>query len=546
MYSIFFGLLALTAASVPLDASGFVDGRGFITVTQASDLRTTFSDGADSVYDLTKRAEELGIDSIIINDHLLFEIEYGIFPFENLIKYKKRLSSLQVNGVQNYFDEIKKVQKQIPGVIIIPGLEVSPFYWWSGSLINGSITVNHWEYHIGIMGLEDPEVISNMPVVHNHFTVPPEEKKLVRVAILSLALILSIILKVIYRKSKLFGFLVVVNLLLVINYFPFAGPEINIYSKPLNDMELSQKVIDYVNEHGGISVWHHMEAINGIAKRGKINLYTPKHPEDLLKTNGFTGFQGLYEDTIHVTDPGKEWDQTLMEYTSGKREAPPWTFGGLDYHGVTARGPKLRNIKNIYWVKKKSKEEIMAAMRAGRFYTVRQGEDYRLMLDNFSLFDPDLQKEAISGETININGQLIVKIRISASNKKQENGTLTIIQNGNVVIEKKFTTPFEDDFAFASIKKEVDNIGSKYNTLDDVGLNPLIDQISKESALPLEGVSNEADTLSTNTSLSSSASSDVFTLEGKPGSLSYIRLMIHGKRPNILKTNPIFYRVKKN
>lgn len=545
MYSIFFGLLALTAASVPLDDRGFVDDRGFITVTQAADLRTTFSDGADSVYDLTKRAEELGLDSIVINDHLLFEIEYGIFPFQHLLKYKKKLSSLQVTGVQNYFEEIKKVQEQIPGVIIIPGLEVSPFYWWSKSLFNGSITANHWEYHIGIMGMENPEVISNIPVVHNHFTIPPAKEKLIRFGILFLALIISFTCKVIYRDSKLFGFLVFVNLLLVINYFPFAGPEINIYSKPLDDIKPYQKVIDYIKDHGGISVWHHMEAINGIGKKGNINIYTPKHPEDLLKTNGFIAFQGQYEDTIHVTDPGREWDQTLMKYITGKREAPPWSLGGSDYHGVSKGGPTLWGIKNIYWVKKKSKKEIMAAMRAGRFYSVRQGKDYRLILDKFSLSSPGLKKEAISGETININGQLIVKIRISASNKKQENGTLTIIQNGNVVIEKKFTTPFEDDFAFTSIKKEVDNIGSKYNTIDDVGLNPLIDQIPKESALPLEGVSNEAETLSTNTSLSS-ASYDVFTLEEKPGSLSYIRLMIHGKRPNIIKTNPIFYRVKKN
>ncbi len=479
MISIFFGLWALTAASIPFD------DRGLITVTQAADLRTTFSDGADSVYDLTKRAEDLGLDSIIINDHLLFEIEYGIFPFQHLIKYKKKLSSLQVTGVQNYFDEIKKVQKQIPGVIIIPGLEVSPFYWWSKSLFNGSITVNHWEYHIGIIGMENPEVISNIPVVHNHFTGPPANEKLIRVGILFLALIISFICKVIYKDSKLFGFLVFVNLLLVINYFPYAGPEINIYSKPLDDIKPSQKVIDYVKEHGGISVWHHMEAINGIGKKGNINIYTPKHPEDLLKTDGFTAFQGQYEDAIHITDPGKQWDQTLMEYANGKREAPPWTFGGLDYHGVTARGPKLRNIKNVYWVKKKSKEEIIAAMRAGRFYTVRQGEDYRLILDNFSLFDPGLQKEAISGEMININGEPIVKIRISASNKKQESGTLNIIQDGKVVIEKKFTTPFESNFRMTSLKKDADN-------------------------------------------------------------LSYVRLMIHGKRPNIIKTNPIFYRVVKN
>ncbi|MEE9165487.1 MAG: hypothetical protein V3U15_04405, partial [Nitrospinota bacterium] len=139
---------------------------------------------------------------------------------------------------------------------------------------------------------------------------------------------------------------------------------------------------------------------------------------------------------------------------------------------------------NIYWVKKKSKEEIIAAMKAGRFYTVRQGEDYRLILDSFSLSSPDLKKEAISGESVSIKGKPIVKIRISASNKKQGKGILSIIQNGKVLIEKKFTTPFEGDFTITPLKKETND-------------------------------------------------------------LSYIRLMVHGGH-NMIKTNPIFYRVKKN
>ncbi|MCH8177250.1 MAG: protein-L-isoaspartate(D-aspartate) O-methyltransferase, partial [Proteobacteria bacterium] len=36
---------------------------------------------------------------------------------------------------------------------------------------------------------------------------------------------------------------------------------------------------------------------------------------------------------IFPFDDGR--DQTLMEYTSGKRKAPPWSLGGSDYHGVS-------------------------------------------------------------------------------------------------------------------------------------------------------------------------------------------------------------------
>lgn len=469
----FFILLSLAAPSAALDH------RGFISVTGAADLRTTFSDGADSVFELTQRAKELGLDSIIINDHLVFEIEYGIFPFEHLFKYRKVLSSIKTNGVREYLEEINKVQKEIPEVIIIPGLEVSPIYWWSGSLFNRSLMMNHWENHLGIMGVEDPEIINNIPVVHNQFTSPPDKKKYIRIIILSLALLLSFAYKIFYSNNKLWGFIVVVNLLLVINYFPTAGPDINIYSKP-SGTEPYQKVIDYVNEQGGISVWHHMEAITGMGKKGFLHINTPKHPDDLLKTDGVTGFQGNYPENITIIDPGKQWDQALMEYVMGKRQVPPWSFGGLDYHSNDPKGPFLKNVKHIYWVKEKSKEEILESMRVGRFYTIFQDDDEYLVLDQFSVSGSGSSKEAVSGETIEIKGKPTVKIRIDTSDGKIKTGKLLIIHDNKTVVSEKFSTPFKRVLTLAP---------------------------------------------------------------GKNNRLSYVRLMVKGRGFN-LQSNPIFYRVE--
>ncbi len=467
-------LWTLLAPSVPWDE------RGLITITGAADLRTIYSDGADSVKDLALRAKGLGLDSIIINDHLTYEIEYGIFPFQNLAKYKKTLSSLKVNGLENYFQAVKETQKEIPEVIIIPGIEVSPLYWWSGSFLNNTITAHDWEFHLGILGLEDPDVIRNIPAVHNEFTTPPTRERNIRFYILTLALLFSFLCMIRYRRSRWVGLFVLLNLLLVVNYFPANGPEMDIYREP-DGVNPSQEVIDYVKDHGGISVWHHMEALDGITTKANIKFHTPAHPEDILKTEGFTGFQGVYEDRITITDPGKQWDKALMEYTKGTREKPIWAFGGLDYHQAqsTPNAPHLRDIKHIYWVEKKSKPEIMKAMRIGRFYSVRQGKDYHLLLDRFSLTGLYSPHEAISGETLPIDDPPTLHVRIGASDQGEKNGTLRVVQNGKVVAIKDFVTPYEDAIALLPPKDAT--------------------------------------------------------------SLSYVRLMIDGKVPDKILTNPIFF-----
>ncbi len=55
-------------------------------------------------------------------------------------------------------------------MILIPGTESAPFYYWTGNLFAGNLTANDHERRILTMGLERPEDYETLPVLHNDFS----------------------------------------------------------------------------------------------------------------------------------------------------------------------------------------------------------------------------------------------------------------------------------------------------------------------------------------------------------------------------------------
>ncbi|MBI4378846.1 MAG: SH3 domain-containing protein [Nitrospinae bacterium] len=248
-----------------------------------------------------------------------------------------------------------------------------------------------------------------------------------------------------------------------------------------------QETIDYVNLKGGMTFWHHLESLSGIGKKGPVFINTPSHSEDLVRTYGYTGFQAVYEDTIHITDPGKEWDTVLNQYCDGIRDGPVWGIGGLDYHGEGESGIKLKDVKTIFLLKEKNKNAALKALRDGKVYSVRQGDDYRLILDEFLISDPS-GKKALSGDEIDVQGSPHIYMRVSATDGKRDIVEVQLIRKGEIIKKYSSETPFEMHF-------------------DDEHL------LDSEQG------------------------------KFKSGDKIYYRLNIYGKRPNYIISNPIFVKL---
>ncbi len=468
----------------------------YMQVLGAADLRTEFSDGVYSVEELVKLAKSKGIEILIINDHDRYSLEYGFWPLERILKKKIEKSSLLKNGAKNYLDEIDRVGKKYPDMLIIPGIESAPFYYWTGSVVFNNLTAHKWENHIGIVGLEKPNDIEGLPTLNSNLSVKYYKNYIYNTAFFTLSLIFSILLirwEGVYRYTGMV--ICLFSLLFIINFHPLRSSPFDQYHGEKGVLPW-QETIDYVNSRGGMTFWHHLESASGIGKKGPISINTPPHPEDLIKTQNYTGFQAIYEDTIHVTEPGKEWDMVLSQYCAGNRDMPAWGIGGLDYHGEGESGIKLQDVKTIFLLKEKTKNAVYEALINGKVYPVRQGEDYRLILDEFSISGtsgkpaPESlnQGKAISGDEIEVQGSPNIFIKVSASDGKNDKVEVQLIRNGEMINKFEGDTPLEISF-------------------------------NDEHLLESE--------------------------QGrfKSGDKIYYRLNIHGKRPNYIVSNPIFVKL---
>ncbi|MDD5170765.1 MAG: hypothetical protein PHN75_18255, partial [Syntrophales bacterium] len=111
-------------------------GADYKQIAGLIDLRTTFSDGAYTVEQLTILARERGFRVVFVTDHDRMAMSYGLPPFRNVIKKSEEYNSTNVSGPERYLQTIHDVQAKYPDMIIIPGSETAPFYYWTGNPIS--------------------------------------------------------------------------------------------------------------------------------------------------------------------------------------------------------------------------------------------------------------------------------------------------------------------------------------------------------------------------------------------------------------------------
>jgi hypothetical protein len=131
------------------------------------DIRSTYSDGDYSIDQLAAMAKERGFGALLMTDHDRMALAYGFPPFRHLLGKKEARSAVHVHGTQAYLQAIRNVQARHPEVILIPGVETTPFYYWTGSPFGNDLTAHDHEKRLLVIGLNQAEDYRNMPILHN-------------------------------------------------------------------------------------------------------------------------------------------------------------------------------------------------------------------------------------------------------------------------------------------------------------------------------------------------------------------------------------------
>lgn len=406
-------------------------------------VQTCF-DGAGSLClpELVGLARQKGLEVIVTADHDLQAMEYGLFPLRNLIKRRETRPSVLSIGPEKFLDQIAQANQSQTDVLVIPGVQSSPFYYWSGTPWDNNLTAHDFHKELLLVGMTRPEDYEGLPLLHRGFATDHIAARLPRWLVFWAALALALALM---RHKGIWTYptaiLAVASLVLIIEGHPFHSSAFDPYHGDRGTVP-HQAVIDHVNRAGGLAFWLHPEsafAVQGV-KLGPVRLQTDRHPQDLIATDHYTGFEAVYGDTTTAELPGRHWDEALGRYCRGQRDRPVWAIAGADFHGRPGEDP-IDTYQTAFWAKDKTLSAILEAMANGRMAAVLKGSAGTLRIDRFAVGNGQ------DGASATMGGQLVcraaprVEGRIAMVEARQAAVTATLIRDGKVVATFSGSTP---------------------------------------------------------------------------------------------------------
>jgi hypothetical protein len=410
------------------------------------DLRTTFSDGAYDIEQLTQLAKQRGFNVLFINDHDRMVMEYGIPPFRNIIKKRNEFNSINKQGADKFIQAIRDVQKKYPDMIIIPGSETVPFYYWSGNPFTGSLIAHDHEKRILTVGMENAEDYENLPILHNGFSLQYTRNAILEILFFSVSFITGVFMIRWRGRLRITGIVIMIlSVVFILNSNAFRSSPFNPYCGN-QGMAPYQLVIDYVKSKGGMTFWNYPETMSGVRKLGPIRVSTLPYPSAIAESKAYTGFSALYGDNITLTEPGNIWDTALKEYCTGYRENPPWGIATADFHSEGESGEKLGNYQTVFIVQEKSKGAVLKALGTGKMYACQVNYLQPLKLDEFSVSSADGQTKGISGDGIVLKGFPRIKISLSTKQALNSQVKVRLIRSGEVIYVFDEKLPLQIDY----------------------------------------------------------------------------------------------------
>ncbi len=413
------------------------------------DLRTTFSDGAYDPETLVQMAVKKGFRVIFLNDHDRVAMEYGLPPFRNIIKKREEMNSINKSGANRYLRTIEGLRKMYPNVILIPGTESAPFYYWTGSPFAGNLTANDHERRILTMGLEKTGDYESLPVLHNRLSGTGLRAVMPALAALLLSFLISIYFVFNDGWWRISGVvLIILNAGFFLNTV-FAHPSLFDAYHGKQGVAPYQLFIHAVGQKGGLTFWNYPETRSGVRKLGSIQVKTLPYPGVLLETINYTGFAALYGETITITEPGNIWDVALQEYCRGFRARPPWGIATADYHTEGGDGQNLGDFQTVLWLSGKSTQSVLSALKNGKMYACQGKFPHIPRLDKFSVSaaKPDAAPRMISGDELILKRNPRIRITVSggvAGAGKQVR--VRLIRSGSLIQTFKGTLPLAIDY----------------------------------------------------------------------------------------------------
>ena len=404
-------LLAVSVSALP---AGGEDG--VHPVSPVLHVHSTWSTGRHSLAELATFAKARGVRAVFLTENSRLRFEYGVPPSNRSWATAWISGPFSPRGRRPSWGPWRSPIGRTQ-VLFVPGAEVTPHYYWTGSPLNGTLANHDAEQNLHVLGLTRAEDYWRLPMATNPWAAPMSAWSLVLLAPALLVLPGLWMLRHPARRTVHLRFFAIREKrrrrwpaiacfaaagLLLWNNYPFRQTVASVYD-PTAGVAPHQQLIDYANTTGAIAVWKLPEATDyheiKVAGRLPVTVETRPYPEALLATDRYDAFGGLYEQETSFQRPGKEWDRLLLDYMAGRRERPAWAIAESAYHFQGRAGKRLGDLQTVIRVPgEPTRENLLAGLRAGRMYALWRTPETGLTLDTWQITAGG--RSAESGETI--------------------------------------------------------------------------------------------------------------------------------------------------
>lgn len=452
-------VMGLTAAA---PASAVAKGTPPISLRAAFHVHSTMSTGTLSLESLATRAEQQQLDVLILSENFTLRYDYGFHPFDGFLAYRVNFPSVMEFGIQRFLDEVRTVQQRHPNLIIIPGVEVAPHYYWTGSLLQGNLTMHNAQRNLLVIGLQKAEDYEGLPSRGNAGSFVWNRQSLANGLPLLLLIPVAGLLNPLRHTSStrttskprfrwvLSAMLLLICSGLLVNAWPIKMPRYSSHDGGLG-YQPYQALIDNAIDRGALVFWSMTEARDfsqhAFGPLGTVTVKTEPHPEALVLTERYTGFGGLYQEARRAVTPGGIWDQLVASRFTAVHKDFPTLIGEVAFHGTTDAGKDLDRVYTVINSSERTAESVLAALRAGHVYAVARGEQTTLLqLDEFQVSTAD--HSAGMGDTLEatVSRELRIRVGVSTSDRARHLTKLRIIRSGQVIKQFESATPVRIDF----------------------------------------------------------------------------------------------------
>lgn len=397
----------------------------------------------DAVADLQWAAAEHGISAVFLTEQLTAEWAWGPPLLHNLASIRRREMSMVRYGLERFFRDAREADRRVPGVKLIAGAEVAPFYYWTGSPLRRNLTMWDWQRNLLVLGLSSPGDYAGLPVAGLRDSPVESWRDILWYVILAAAVagFLVTLNRLRYVRAAA---LLVVGLLLVLLGRPVPAP-FSVYDPEAGALPY-QALIDAVNDRGGLAIWSQIEAVDDNHEWWWGGVHTDAHPDMLVRTRRYGGFGAIYPATTRAETAGQQWDRVLGEYVRGERETPAWGWGELALHYPDQLATKtVWEVQTVLIAAEPSEDALLEALRSGRGYAVRSTHsDGRLRLDRFEVVSAG--GRAGSGEWLPASGPIRIRAECSFTGTQAPPVTMRLVRNGRVVVTRPGAPPLSLDW----------------------------------------------------------------------------------------------------